>query len=99
MLKLLFRPPRRGDSSSKAVDLVKIVLFARVSSNKYGVWDILERERLELSVGWVQYKAKPKRRGPTLEETRPDHAIRSSIAITKWFLFGTGLLTIARAMN
>ena len=31
-----------------------IVLFARVSSNKYGVGDIPERERLELSVGRVQ---------------------------------------------
>ena len=31
----------------------------------------------------VQKKAKPKGLGPTLEETRPDHAIRSSIAITK----------------
>ena len=31
-----------------------IGVFARVSSNKYGVGDILERERLELSVGWVQ---------------------------------------------
>ena len=28
-------------------------------------------------------KQKPKGRGPTLEETRPDHAIRSSVAITK----------------
>ena len=31
-----------------------ITLTARVSSNKYGVGDILERERLELSVGRVQ---------------------------------------------
>ena len=32
----------------------------------------------------VGYKeAKPKGPGPTLEETRPDHAIRSSVAITK----------------
>ena len=31
-----------------------IVLFARVSSNKYGVRDIVEQERLELSVGRVQ---------------------------------------------
>ena len=30
-----------------------IVLFARVSSNRYGVWDILERECEELSVGRV----------------------------------------------
>ena len=56
------------------------MLIARVSSNKYGVGDILERESLELSVGRVQYQAKPK---ATLEETRPDHAIRSSVAITK----------------
>ena len=28
-------------------------------------------------------QAKPKGRGPTLEKTRPDYAIRSSIAITK----------------
>ena len=58
--------------------MVKIVLFDRVSSNKIGVGDILERERLELSAGRVQYKAKPKGRGPILEETWPDHAIRSS---------------------
>ena len=57
------------------------MLFARVSSNKYGDGDILERERLEHSVGRVQYKAKPKGREPTLEETRPDHAIRSSVAL------------------
>ena len=31
----------------------------------------------------MEYKAKPKGHGPTLEETRPDHAIRSSVAITK----------------
>ena len=59
------------------------MLFGRVSSNKYGVGDILERECLELSVGRVQQKAKPKGRGPTLEETRPDHTNRSSVAITK----------------
>ena len=60
------------------------MLFARVSSNKYGLGDILEQERLELSVGRVQEKAKPKGCGPILEETWPDHAIRSSvIAITK----------------
>ena len=28
-------------------------------------------------------KAKLRDHGPTLEETRPDHAIRSSVAITK----------------
>ena len=31
----------------------------------------------------MEYKAKPKGHGPTLEETQPDHAIRSSVAITK----------------
>ena len=35
------------------------------------------------SVCSVEQKAKPKGYGPTLEETRPDHAIRSSVAITK----------------
>ena len=59
------------------------MLFARDSSNKYGVGDILKREHLELSVGRVLEKAKPKGLGPTLEETRPDHAIRSSVGITK----------------
>ena len=59
------------------------MLIARVSRNIYGIGDILERERLELSVGRVQYTAKPKGREPTSEETRPDHAIRSSVAITK----------------
>ena len=59
------------------------MLFAHVSGNKYGVGDILERERMELSVVRVQEPAKPKGRGPTLEETWPDHAIRSSVAITK----------------
>ena len=42
-----------------------------------------ERVRLEVSVGRIQYKAKPKGRGPMLEETQPDHAIRSSVSITK----------------
>ena len=59
------------------------MLFACVSSNKYGVGDIFERERLELSVGRVQ-KAKLKGRGPTLEEMRPDHAIRSSVALPNY---------------
>ena len=58
-------------------------VFARVSSNKYGIGDVLKRERLDLSIGRVQLKAKPKGRGPTLEETRTDHAIRSSVAVTK----------------
>ena len=31
-------------------------------------------------------KTKPKGRGPMLEKTRPDHAIRSSVAITKLLL-------------
>ena len=35
------------------------------------------------SICSVEYKAKPKGRGRTLEETRPDHAIRISVAITK----------------
>ena len=35
------------------------------------------------SICSVEYKAKPKGHGPTLEETRLDHAIRSSVAITK----------------
>ena len=59
------------------------MLSARVSSNNYGVGDIIERERLELSVGRVQQLAKPKGRGPTLEETQPDNAISRSVAITK----------------
>ena len=56
-LKLPFRRHSShcgGDSARKTVDLVKIMLFARVRRNKYGVGDILERERLELSVGRVQ---------------------------------------------
>ena len=65
---------------------LQLQLLARVSSNKYGVRDILERERLELPVGRVQLKAKPKGRGPSLEETRLDPAIRSSVAITKLLL-------------
>ena len=64
--------------------LVKIVLLARVSSNKYGVGNILEGSIWSTpSVCSVELKAKPKGHGPTLEETRPDHAIRSSVAITK----------------
>ena len=59
------------------------MLFARVSSHKNGVGDILQRECLELYVGRVRYKAKLKGSGPTLEEKQPDHAIRSSVAITK----------------
>ena len=35
------------------------------------------------SVSSVEQKAKPKGRGPTLEEARQDHAIRGSVAITK----------------
>ena len=54
------------------------MLFARVSSNSNGVGDILERERLELSVG--RYNKKQNRR--VVEETRPDNAIRSSVTIT-----------------
>ena len=36
------------------------------------------------SVYSVEQKAKPKGHGPTLEETRPDHAIRSSVAIPNY---------------
>ena len=39
---------------------------------------VLERERLELSVG--RYNKKQNRR--VVEETRPDHAIGSSVTIT-----------------
>ena len=35
------------------------------------------------SVCSVEYKAKPKGHGPMLEEERPNHAITSSVAITK----------------
>ena len=47
-----------------------------------------------LSVPFVGYHKKQNRRGrgPTLEETRPDHAIRSAIAITKLPL-GRDILT------
>ena len=69
-----------------------------MSSNKYGVWDILERERLRHFVGWVQEEAKPKGRGPTLEETWPGHAIRSSVAITKLPL-GRDILTNKKNNN
>ena len=44
------------------------MLIVRVSSNKNGVWGILlERERLECSVGRVQYITKQKGR-----EARPE---------------------------
>ena len=39
-----------------------------------------ERDALRLS-GTI--KGKTEGRGPTLEEMRPDHAIKSSVAITK----------------
>ena len=42
-----------------------------------------EGVRSSPSVG-CNKKAKPNGHGPTLEETRPDHAIRSSVAITKY---------------
>ena len=58
------------------------MLYACVSSSKCGVRDIFERESLEVSVGRVQQKAKPKAHGPTLEKTRPDHAIRSGITLS-----------------
>ena len=57
------------------------MLFARVSSNKYGVRDILGAHGALRWSGTI--KAKPKCRGPTMEEMRLDHAIRSSVAITK----------------
>ena len=72
LLKLPFRRP-------PSVGLVKIVLFARVSSNKYGVGDILERE----ASGALRWSGtiKSKTEG-SWEETWPDHAIRRSVAIT-----------------
>ena len=57
------------------------MLIARVSSNKNGVGDVLEG-LLRPFVVWSK-KKKRKGHGPTLVETRPDHAIRSSVAITK----------------
>ena len=77
------------DRLSICAGLVKIVLISRVSSNKYSIGDILEREHLEFSICWVQQIAKLKGRGPTLEEARLDHAIRSSVAITKLLLILT----------
>ena len=59
------------------------MLFACVSNNKYGVGDILERERLELTVGSGTIKSKTEGLWTTLKETRPDHAVKSSVAITK----------------
>ena len=53
-----------------------------VSSNKYGVDDILEPEGLECFVCRVE---KSKTEEPKLEEAWPDHTIRSSIAITKFY--------------
>ena len=55
------------------------MLFAHVSSNKYGVGDILNESVWRSQL--VGYKMKGY--GPTLEEKRPDHDIRSSVAITK----------------
>ena len=58
-------------------------VFAHVSCNKYGVGDILGT-RASGALRWSgTIKSKLKGRGPTLEETWPDHAIRSSVAITK----------------
>ena len=59
------------------------MLIARVSGKKYGVRGILEGERLGSSVCSVDKNAKLKGHRPTLEEMWPDHAIRSSVAITK----------------
>ena len=50
-----------------------------MSSNKYGVGIYLNESVWSSPL----VRAKPKGRGPTLEETWPDHAIRSSVAITK----------------
>ena len=58
----------------------RLFIYTLGTGNKYGVGDILEREHLELSVDRAQQKAKPK---AMLEETWLDHAIRSSVAITK----------------
>ena len=59
------------------------MLFARESSIKYGIGDILEHEASGAPL--VGYNKKQNQRvvDPTLEETWPDHAIRSSVAITK----------------
>ena len=69
------------DHLSIRYGLVKIVLFVRVSSNKYGVGDILERE--SWSSPLVGYNKKQIQRVVDLRWMRPDHAIRSSVAITK----------------
>ena len=59
-------------------------VYAFVSSNKYGVGIYLNESVWSSPLVKYKYKGKPKgRRGPTLEETRPDHAIMSSVAITK----------------
>ena len=58
----------------------KDYVFAHVSSNKYGVRDILEIWSSPL----VRYNKKQNEGSwTTLEETRPDHAIRSAVAVTK----------------
>ena len=57
-----------------------------MTSNKYDVGDTLEGECLELSIGQVQQKAKPMGRRPVLEETWPNHAIGSSVAINQLLL-------------
>ena len=59
------------------------MLIARVSGKKYGVRGILEGERLGCFVCSVDLNAKLKGHRLTLKETRPNHAIRSSVAITK----------------
>ena len=61
-----------------------MVLFARVSSNKYGIGIYLNESVWSSSL--VGYNKKQNRRVVdlcTLEKTRLDHAIRSSVAITK----------------
>ena len=63
--------------------LVKIVLFPRVSSIKYGIRDVLE-QRASGALHWLgTIKSKTKGSWTYVGKTRPDHAIRGSVAITK----------------
>ena len=58
------------------------MLIVRVSSNENGVGAYMNESVWSSSlVGTI--KRKKEESGPTLEETRPDHAIRNSVAITK----------------
>ena len=74
------------------------MLIAHVSNNKYGIGEVLERERLQFTVCWVQRIAKLKGRGPTIAEVWPNHVIRSSVAITKLPL-GHDILTEKKNNN